>query len=162
MNTRNWKETAELVGIAAVVAGLIFVGIQLRQSQAIAASGIYQERTSTSVEAVLTMIQNDKVLGAMLKGRAGRMDEITPDEEFAGRYTVFAITLLWDNAHFQHENGFLSDEGWERVRNDIRTVMRGPFERRVVMQIVADGRVRPPLAALYREIDEELSSADGL
>ena len=160
MTTWNWKEIAELTGIAAVVAGLIFVGLQLRQSQEIAASGIYQERTSASVEGVLTMIQNEQVLAAMLKGRDGRLDAITPEERLAGEFTVFAITLLWDNAHFQHESGFLSDDGWERVRNDIKAVMRGPFERRVVMQIVADGRVRPPLAALYREIDAELDADD--
>lgn len=160
MRPVDWKDVAELVGIAAVVAGLIFVGLQLRQSQAIAASSIYQERTGASVEAVLTMIQNDRVLSAMLKGRAGQLDAITKEEQLAAAYNVFAITLLWDNAHFQHERGFLSDDGWRRVRNDIKTVMRGPFERRTVMQIVADGRARPPLAALYREIDAELDAAD--
>ena len=36
MKTGNWKDSAELVGIAAIVASLIFVGIQLRQEQRIA------------------------------------------------------------------------------------------------------------------------------
>ena len=36
MTSRNWKETAELIGIAAIVASLVFVGLQMRQEQEIA------------------------------------------------------------------------------------------------------------------------------
>ena len=33
MKNSNWKETAELVGIAAIVASLLFVGLQLKQDR---------------------------------------------------------------------------------------------------------------------------------
>ena len=36
MKKANWREIAELIGIAAIVASLIFVGIQLRQDEQIA------------------------------------------------------------------------------------------------------------------------------
>ena len=36
MKGANWKESAELIGIAAIVASLVFVGLELRQSQQIA------------------------------------------------------------------------------------------------------------------------------
>ncbi len=36
MKEANWKDLAELVGIAAIVASLIFVGFQLKQERAIA------------------------------------------------------------------------------------------------------------------------------
>lgn len=36
MKKTDWKEFAELIGFAAIVASLIFVGIELRQSRAIA------------------------------------------------------------------------------------------------------------------------------
>ena len=35
MKTRDWKDAAELVGIAAIVASLIFVGLQMKQAQEI-------------------------------------------------------------------------------------------------------------------------------
>jgi len=34
MRFSEWKQSAELVGLAAVVASLVFVGLQLKQSQA--------------------------------------------------------------------------------------------------------------------------------
>ena len=36
MNSTNWKDIAELVGIASIVASLVFVGMQMRQDQEIA------------------------------------------------------------------------------------------------------------------------------
>ena len=43
MKTSNWKDTLELIGIAAIVASLMFVGLQLRQDQRIAEAQIYAE-----------------------------------------------------------------------------------------------------------------------
>jgi len=39
----NWKDIAELIGITAIVASLIFVGLQLKQSQEIAMAAQYAE-----------------------------------------------------------------------------------------------------------------------
>ncbi len=50
MNTTNWKGTAELIGFTAIVASLIFVGLQLKQSQEIAIAAQYQERANAEVE----------------------------------------------------------------------------------------------------------------
>jgi hypothetical protein len=37
MSKLNWKETAELLAMAAIVASLLFVGLQLKQAQDIGA-----------------------------------------------------------------------------------------------------------------------------
>ncbi len=36
MKRTNWKEIAELIGIATIIASLVFVGLQLKQAQSIA------------------------------------------------------------------------------------------------------------------------------
>jgi len=38
LNTKNWKDIAELIGIGAIVASLVFVGLEMRQSRDIAMS----------------------------------------------------------------------------------------------------------------------------
>ena len=40
MKINAWKDIAEIVGITALVASLIFVGLQIRQEQAIAIAQI--------------------------------------------------------------------------------------------------------------------------
>ena len=47
MKDRNWKDIGELVGIAAIVGSLIFVGLQMKQDQQIAIT----ETFSTATEA---------------------------------------------------------------------------------------------------------------
>lgn len=55
MKNTDWRTTAELVGIAAIVASLIFVGMQLRQEQAIAIVDTYGAIVESN-EAVLSLI----------------------------------------------------------------------------------------------------------
>ncbi len=51
----NWKTVAEFAGISAIVASLIFVGLQLRQEQAIAIVDTYGSVVESN-EAVLSLI----------------------------------------------------------------------------------------------------------
>jgi len=50
MKKISWKEVAEILGITSIVASLIFVGLQLKQSQEIAIAAQYQARTDTIIE----------------------------------------------------------------------------------------------------------------
>lgn len=57
MKKSGWKDTAELIGIAAIVASLVFVGFQLRQDQHIAQAQVfsdYGESHTAWVELVTT------------------------------------------------------------------------------------------------------------
>ena len=58
MKEKNWKDIVELVGIAAIVGSLIFVGLQVRQDQQIAIAATF----STAIEAtsnLATLIEAD-------------------------------------------------------------------------------------------------------
>ena len=50
MKSISWKVAAEFVGIAAIVASLIFVGLQLKQSQEIAIAETYMSILSSEIE----------------------------------------------------------------------------------------------------------------
>ena len=57
MKDKNWKGIGELIGIAAIVGSLIFVGLQVRQDQQIAIAATF----STAIEAtsnLATLIEN--------------------------------------------------------------------------------------------------------
>ena len=56
MAKTNWKDTAELLGIAAIVASLIFVGFQLRQDReiALAESLAASEASFTAINALIS------------------------------------------------------------------------------------------------------------
>ena len=50
MKSASWKDTAELIGIGAIVVSLVFVALQLKQSQEIAIAELRQARQAASVE----------------------------------------------------------------------------------------------------------------
>ena len=50
MKTRDWKDAAELIGIAAIVASLIFVGLQMKQAQEIANAERRMMRNANQIE----------------------------------------------------------------------------------------------------------------
>lgn len=79
----NTKDILELVGIAAIVASLAFVGIQLRQSQNIAIAEGYAWFFSTRIE-VANSIKED--INTWMKGSSG--DNLTEEES-----AIFAILV---------------------------------------------------------------------
>ena len=61
MEFRKFNEIAELVGIVAIVTSLIFVGLQVRQSQLIALAELEGEIASASIEMASLISDNSEV-----------------------------------------------------------------------------------------------------
>ena len=67
MDSAKLNDWMQVVGIFAVVASLIFVGLQMKQAQDIAVAAQYQERTASSIEAVSARSQIAAVKSEMAK-----------------------------------------------------------------------------------------------
>ncbi len=61
MKAHDWKDIAELVGIAAVVVSLIFVGMQIRQEQNIASTQAFFEWDDTQIEWARLVSENKDI-----------------------------------------------------------------------------------------------------
>ncbi len=66
---KDWKSFAELLGITAIVASLIFLGLQLKQSQATAISEMAASQVASLIE------ENNAVIGNMDIWIRGNSDE---------------------------------------------------------------------------------------
>lgn len=74
MTSMKWRDDAEVVGIGAIVASLIFVGLQLRQDQKIAASQVFAEYVATGIGYQSTIAEHSEIL---VKGNSGaQLDEV--------------------------------------------------------------------------------------
>ena len=127
----NW---IQLVGMLAVVASLIFVGLQLKQSQEIAIAAQYQDRFDTATNHYTSILQSDpslRVMGGDVVADMLAKDTTSPEikewaaaqppEEIAFR-VIGAIIFLksHDNIHFQYQSGFLSEEAWLALRSQLK------------------------------------------
>lgn len=133
MKRFNWRDLTEIIGIVAIVASLIFVGMQLMQSQEIAIASQYQDRASTAVEYFGTQMQNQRAIeekgAAIIEDvRAGKASPAL-QEFIKGRsaesigmwfYEKRVFFVMLDNFHFQYSNGFMADEAWDAFRQQLR------------------------------------------
>ena len=142
MNSTNWKDIAELVGITAIVASLVFVGLELRQSHQIAIAAEYQERVATVIDIYNTQIENEitlSVVGQPLYEKVRSADFPDKYRQLYEAYTVEQLGYLstnglisltnFDNLYFQYQSGFLSDESWQAFRYRLVSVLESPIAR---------------------------------
>lgn len=149
MKAASWKDIAELVGIVAIVASLVFVGLQMKQSQDIALAASFQSRTATLAESFSARAANLEALAAEL-----RVQGINPDDpvtrlpfeipESAGvltelEYRAAVLTALstwqqWNNIYYQNQMGFMPEGNWLRLRSSIKR----NFRRRTITSLVFD------------------------
>ncbi len=95
MSFKKFNEVAELLGMVAIVASLIFVGLQLRQSQRIALAEIEAANSSASIELASLLSDHSE---AWVRGIAGEELEDSDAEVFKS----IVITLA-DIAYSQQE-----------------------------------------------------------
>ena len=119
MKDANWKSIAELIGIAAIVASLYFLGVQLKLSQDIAQSEITASQHASFVE--LNNALNDHA-DVWIRGNAGRdLDQVEMAiyrRLLRGTYNQYRIewrhkTRFWQEVDLLDESvhfaGFLHD-----------------------------------------------------
>jgi len=98
LNKSNWKEYAELIGIAAIVASLVFVGMQIRQDANIA----FAERLATEQLADLEIARFiDERREVWRRGLAG--DKLSEDDQMS--FNVIAYALFRQQAN-DHRSGY--------------------------------------------------------
>ena len=130
MDTAKINDWMQVVGIFALVASLIFVGLQIRQEHEIARVQIYQERSSAATEAFIAAASSPDAMAASVKSAfadpnremefSGWAGPITAQDMVLGTMQANAFMALADNSHYQFQEGFLPVEHWEGVREAIK------------------------------------------
>ena len=152
MGSDKLHDWLQIVGAAAIVASLIFVGMQLKQSQDIAIANQYQARFESAAETARAYIQSDTALkawGSFLTDKIQSDGSISDEfrawaqgqspEEIAFRYWSAYIELkTHDNHLFQYEQGFMEVESWLAFRETFKMMLSAPKELYVVRQIYLD------------------------
>jgi len=83
VNSQKLNDWLQIVGLFGVIGSLIFVGLQLRQTQAIALSETYQNRAATSVEASVGLMSSPAALSGVSKIYRNEFDQLTMPEAVA-------------------------------------------------------------------------------
>ena len=108
---RNPKSVFELAGAVAVLFGLIFVGLELRQNTAAVPAATFQDLSHASSD-FLVDIGSDPATQRIYA--TGRLDPSALSPAERGQYFMLqqAFWLRMQNAFMQWQRGTLIDEDW--------------------------------------------------
>ena len=123
MKNPDWKSIAEIIGVAAIVASLIFVGLQMRQSHEIARSEANHSRAETSVSVLVDASSNPYFLSSMAKISNGQGDEMTGEERAARQLVLLAQLIHWENMYIQYLEGFFYERRWLASRASLKSAL---------------------------------------
>ena len=131
MNSHRLNDWLQIVGLFGVIGSLIFVGLQLRQTQAIALSQTYQSRTATSVDMNVGVLSSPETLSGIAKIYSDKSDELTMPEAVALEYLMGTVLSTFENNQVQYQQGFLSQEHWQSNMRDLKCSLTVPLFREV-------------------------------
>lgn len=111
MKTDSLKGILELVGSGAVLVGLIFVGLELRQNtQALEAASL-QNQTDASTN-FLTLVASDGELARIWLEATADSSQLNEVDSFRYFMLARARWLRMQNAFLQWKRGMLTDDDW--------------------------------------------------
>ena len=116
MDSAKLNDWMQVIGIFALVASLIFVGFQMKQTQDIAIASQYHARAEATMNLFLSSLESDYVPVPPLRS------QIT--EEMSARDVAATLWLWqsWDNLYYQYQAGFLEESAWQSVLRNITAV----------------------------------------
>jgi hypothetical protein len=111
MNSEKTRLVVEIIGIVSIVASLLFVGLQMRQTYEIALVTLTQMRSDASRELAVAQIGSEPLLAIDAKIEAG--EDLTPYETMTQSLLPFIFFNHFENSHFLYTEGYLTGEQWQ-------------------------------------------------
>ncbi len=170
MHKPSWKDIAEFIGIGAIVASLIFVGLELQQQQKIAIAAQYQERSRTGIDYFLEISERSlwqqrtaerlrhqyDFSGLSMEDR--ELLENGSPRDIADLFVQAQVNLLiFDNNYFQYQSGFSSEEAWQKQRERLKwTLQMNSFARQEIR--IFGSRFRSSFVDVASRVIDEIES----
>lgn len=152
MDSAKINDWLQVIGMFGVIASLIFVGLQMKQTREIALSNTYQARAHASVERNVAATTSPVLLSAEAKLWVGKKDKLTGEEIVALAHGFYADMDTYENNHYQFEAGFLSEEHWQQNLLDLRCIFTNP----VYQEMWASESFRESFSELIQGIISDL------
>jgi hypothetical protein len=155
MDTTKIRDWLEIVGMFGVIASLIFVGMEMRQSHQIAIASTNGQRTDTAVQLTSTMATDPVFRSAFAKAQSGEEDSWTEDEAIAFWFLSGASFRTYSDTYWHYLNGFVPQDRWLAVRAELKNGMANipAFRARVENTLDLSGPVRQMVDEIIAEID---------
>jgi hypothetical protein len=102
----------QLIGLLSVVAGLAFVGFEMRQSQQIALASQQQERAALVTEIIGTFSEIDPPI-SMVDYLNEDIDISNQDRRAIIETFIYRMWMVYENDYLQYDLGLMDEDIWQ-------------------------------------------------
>ena len=113
----SFTGVANFLGVLGVIGSLVFVGLELRQTQKIAIAAQVQARAEQLTERNLVWLQGQWELGYRIRTKPH--DELTPADVWAKEIETSWQKTMQQTNYYAYRAGLLDDDQWKSVNNRI-------------------------------------------
>ena len=124
MDKETTTDWLQILGFAGLIASLVFVGLELRQSREIAIADVYQQRAAMLIDVHSITLTSELLYDVYNKANSG--EPLNSGDQILMATGLTPIFTYWENNHFQYEMGLLSEEQWLSSRNAMSAVLQRP------------------------------------
>ena len=128
----NWDAigaVAELLGAIGVIASLVYLAGQIRDSrdqmsqntQAVRA-GVYQQFQQDLRATMMEAVTVPSLEGVVFRGMADP-ETLTEEEATRFRWWLVSVFLTYENAHYQYRMGLLEEDRWQIHRSNLQRLL---------------------------------------
>jgi hypothetical protein len=154
----NWEAAGaigEIAGAIAVVLTLGYLAVQIRNSTKASMSATRQAISDTIMLPAMNFVQNAefrRAFNAHIDGEELDSDQLLQIESYC-----YINLRMFENIHFQHRNGMLSDSEWAAFRRNLKAfsqvpMMRGNWEKE---SYVYTEEFKKEMESIFSELDTE-------
>ena len=122
-------QTINTLANLGVIAGIIFLAVELRQNQQLTAAQTRNSIAQVSVNLIRGEAENPQLLEVIAKGMAG--EELTPVEQQQFDLSWASYFPHWQNMHYQYERDLFDEEEYAGLLRARARLLANPAIRAV-------------------------------
>lgn len=132
----DWASIAEIIGAVAIVVSLLFVGIELRYSNTLAATESLREGTQIWVDEYKRALASEESTAFMRKA-LNEYEDLNEDEK--GRFfgSIMGFVAAFDTIYNQYEAGLLREEVFVSIALGYYSLVSMPGSQLVLAEATA-------------------------
>jgi len=111
---------AEIVGVIAVIATLVYLAIQVKDNTRVARSATRQAIAETTMSIGRDLVENKELAEIFLKDL--REQDLDPVDQLRLYSRSYVGMRNWENIHYQYLSGMLSDDEWRGFRKNLKAI----------------------------------------
>jgi hypothetical protein len=123
----NWEAISavgEIVGATAVVVSLIYLAAQIRHNTSVTRSSVRHALTERAMSAAAPLVAYENLTRLLQRSIDG--EKLEGYEDLRLNAWVYMLMRNWENIHYQHLTGLLSDTEWGAFQRNLKLLLQIP------------------------------------